>query len=122
MRFARWVFLLAGLYGLAVVTPHYFLESRVGRDYPPAVTHPEYFYGFAGVALAFQILFLLIARDPVRLRPAMPAAVVEKASFAVAVPVLLAQHRAPPLLAVPAGIDALLGILFLVAYLRTPAR
>src|SRR5947209_2744569 len=50
MRFARWVFLLAGLYGLATVTPHYFLESRIGREYPPAVTHPAFYYGFVGVA------------------------------------------------------------------------
>src|SRR3954465_14610932 len=111
MRFARWVFLLAGVYGILVVTPNYSPEPRVGRDYPPAVTHPEYFYGFVGVALAFQFLFLLIARDPVRLRPAMLAGVVEKASFAIAVAILFARHRAPPPVAGFATVDGLLGIL-----------
>ena len=37
------------------------MEARVGRDYPPAITHPEYFYGFLGVAAAWQVAFLVIA-------------------------------------------------------------
>ena len=35
MKFARWVFLLAGIYGALVVLPQFFLERRVGIDYPP---------------------------------------------------------------------------------------
>jgi len=42
----------AGIYGIAVIAPQYFMEAQVGRDYPPAITHPEYFYGFVGVGLA----------------------------------------------------------------------
>ena len=72
MNFAKWVFLLAGIYGLLVVTPQFFLEQRVNRDYPPAITHPEYFYGFAGVALAWQVAFLIISRDPARYRTYFP--------------------------------------------------
>ena len=44
MQFARRVFLLAGIYGLFVLLPQYFLEDRTGRDYPPPITHPD-FYG-----------------------------------------------------------------------------
>jgi hypothetical protein len=62
-RFARRVFLIAGVYGVLIVLPQCSLEARIARDFPPPITHPEYFYGFIGVALAWQIAFLLIARD-----------------------------------------------------------
>jgi hypothetical protein len=52
MNFARWVFYIAGGLGLVVILTMYFSESMVNRDQPPAITHPEYFYGFAGVVLA----------------------------------------------------------------------
>ena len=68
MRFARAVFLIAGM---AVVAPLYFMEARIGREMPPAITHPEYFYGFAGVTLAWQLLFLVLASDPLRYRSMM---------------------------------------------------
>ena len=45
MRFARLTFLIAGIYGLVVMLPQYFLEAKTGRDFPPAITHPEFFYG-----------------------------------------------------------------------------
>lgn len=57
------------------------MEGRIGRDHPPAITHPEYFYGFVGVGIVWQIAFLVISRDPVRYRPLMLVAVLEKASF-----------------------------------------
>src|SRR3954469_2531944 len=119
MRFAKWVFLLAGVYGVLALAPQYFLEAKIDRDRPPAITHPEYFYGFVGVALAWQVLFLLIARDPARLRPAMLPAVLEKASFAIAVPLLYATHRAGADLLIFASIDAAWGVLFVIAYART---
>ena len=53
MRFARYSFLIAGIYGLLSLSPMYFLEAKNGRDFPPAITHPEYYYGFMGVALAW---------------------------------------------------------------------
>jgi len=64
MRFAKIVFLVAGIYGLLILTPMYFLENKIGRDTPPAITHPEYFYGFVGVALAWQVLFLVSRAIP----------------------------------------------------------
>ena len=79
--FARRVFLGAGIYGLIVLLPQYFMEGRFSRDFPPALTHPEHFYGFLGVAVAWQCAFLLIARDVERFRPFMLPAMVEKVSF-----------------------------------------
>ena len=69
------------------------LEDRIGRDYPPPITHPEHFYGFVGVAVAWQIAFLIISRDVVRFRPLMLAAIVEKASFALPTFALFASGR-----------------------------
>ena len=120
MIFARRVFLIAGVYGLMVLLPMYFLEGRIGRDTPPPITHPEFFYGFLGVAVAWQAAFLVISRDPVRFRPLMLPAVLEKASFGLpAIALWLGGRLAAPMLA--AGlIDLTLGVLFVVAYLRTP--
>src|SRR4028119_72098 len=119
MIFAKRVFLIAGVYGLLVLLPMYFLEGRIGRDTPPPITHPEFFYGFLGVAVAWQAAFLVIARDPVRFRPLMLPAVLEKASFGrPAIALWLGGRLAAPMMA--AGlIDLTLGVLFTVAYLRT---
>jgi hypothetical protein len=122
MRFAKIVFTAAGVYGLLVLVPQYFLEERYGRDFPPPVTHPEHYYGFVGLALVWQLAFLLIARDPARYRPLMLVAVLEKLSFGLAVPVLSALGRVAPLVLVPACVDLLLAVLFVAAYLKTPAR
>lgn len=46
VKFARIVFLIAGIYGLLILAPIYLLESKIGRHTPPAIIHPEYFYGF----------------------------------------------------------------------------
>ncbi len=118
MRFAKIVFNVAGVYGLLVLLPQYFLEARYGRDYPPAVTHPEFYYGFVGVAVAFQLVFLFIARDPARHRALMLPSVVEKASFGLAAPALYLLGRAPAVILGPACIDLLLGVLFVLAYAK----
>jgi hypothetical protein len=119
MRFAKWVFWLAGIIGLVMIVPPYFLEEQFGRDHPPPLNHPEFYYGFFGVALAWQLLFLVIATDPVRYRPAMLPAMVEKASFAGAMPVLYFLGRVPVSNVAFASIDAVWLVLFIVAYLRT---
>jgi hypothetical protein len=51
------------IYWLVVLLPMYFLEGRIGLDSPPPITHPEYYYGFVGVAVAWQAALLVIARD-----------------------------------------------------------
>jgi hypothetical protein len=121
MSFARRTFFWAGICGLLVIAPQLFLEGKTSRDYPPAITHPEFYYGFVGAALAWQVAFLVIARDPVRHRPLMLAAIVEKGVFAVAVPIPYVQGRAPSVLLFFGAIDALLGGLFAVSYVRSAA-
>ena len=119
MNFARRVFQVAAIYGLAVLVPQYFLEGRTGRDFPPPITHPEYYYGFVGVAVAWQLAFLVIARDPVRYRPLMPVAVVEKAAFGVPAIILYALGRLSGQMLAAGLLDLTLGVLFVLAYIRT---
>ena len=116
VTFARRVFLLAGVIGLLTLVPQYFMEGRVGRDFPPPITHPEYFYGFVGVGVVWQILFLIISTDPQRLRPAMIAAVLEKLSFGVPVIVLYLQGRLPAMILGFGLFDLFLGVLFVISY------
>jgi hypothetical protein len=120
MRFARIVFTVAGIYGIIVLLPNYFLLERIGRDTPPPVTHVEYFYGFVGTALVWQLVFLLIGRDPARFRPLMAIAVLEKLAFGVPVVMLFAQGRLAASVLVFGVIDLVLGASFLVAWARTP--
>jgi hypothetical protein len=119
MRLARWIFGCAAIYGLLCLVPFYFLESTIARTTGP-VTHPEYYYGFIGVAVSFNLLFVLIAREPVRLKPAMLMAVLEKVSFGAAVWPLHAMGRTPLTVALFASVDLALAALFLFAWGRTP--
>jgi hypothetical protein len=48
--FARWVFLLAGIVGVLEVAPMYFYEATLNRTQPPPITHPDFYYGFVGLA------------------------------------------------------------------------
>ena len=119
MRFARVVFLVAGVFGVLAIAPMYFLEGRIGLDFPPAVAQPVFFYGFVGVGLAWQVLFLVLASDPLRYRPMMLPAVVEKATFGGAVIALHFQHRVPFLFFAFGMVDLALGALFLASYWAT---
>jgi len=118
MRFARWVFMVAGVIGMIIMVPMYFLEERLGLDHPPAITHPEIYYGFVGVTLAWQLMFLAIAFDPVRFRLGMLPAVVEKASYVVAVLVLYMLGRVSGIVSGFAVLDAVWMVLFTVAFIR----
>jgi len=119
MKFAKIIFYVAGICGLIALFPQYFMKAKNSRDFPPPITHPEYYYGFIGIALAFQILFLIIARNPLQYRAAMIPSVIEKFSFGIAAIVLFLQNRlAIPLFA--AGlIDLMFGSLFIAAFLKT---
>jgi hypothetical protein len=119
MTFARRVFLWSGLYGIAVLVPMYFLEERIGRDFPPATNHPEQYYAFLGVALAWQCVFLLIASDVRRYRLVMLPAIAEKFLPAGAALWLYAGGRIGLTLLAPFLVDLVLGVLFALAFLRS---
>lgn len=119
MKFARYSFAIAAVLGILSLVPLYFQEEKVGIDSPPAITHPEFFYGFIGVALVFQIVFLIIASDPIRYRPMMLASVIEKFSWGITVLILVLQERLSGTLIAAGAFDSVLGVLFLASYLKT---
>lgn len=121
MKFAKIVFWTAGIWGFLVLTPLYFMFDLIGRQDPPAITHPGFYYGFVSVGLAWQVVFLVIARDPVRFRIMMLPSVLEKFGFVACLLILYLQQRTPPSDLVFAGVDGLLGVLFLLAFFRTSA-
>jgi hypothetical protein len=110
---------MAAIWGVLVIAPLYFMFNFIGRQDPPPITHPAFFYGFVGVTLAWQIAFFIIASDPVRYRPLMIPAMIEKFSYALAVFVLVSQGRMRSSDLVFAGTDFLLGILFVASYMKT---
>jgi len=96
------------------------LEEQFGRDNPPPVSHPQLYYGFVGVTLFWQFMFLVIGSDPIRFRNAMIPAMLEKASFAIAIPILYALERVNVTWVGFASMDATWLVLFVIAYMRTP--
>ena len=122
MKFAKVVFWVAGIWGVVVITPLYFMFDLIGKQDPPAITHPGFYYGFVGCALAWQIAFICIARDPIRLRVMMIPSVVEKFTYCTAVVVLVMQGRTNRRDLVFAATDLTLGVLFVVAFVVTGGK
>jgi hypothetical protein len=119
MKFAKLTFRVAGIWGFLVIIPMYFLYNLIGKQDPPALSHPHFYFGWLGVTLAWQVAFLIIGSDPVRYRPIMIAAMLEKFGFAAAVAVLLVLKAINVQEAVMAVPDAILLVLFLLAYRKT---
>ena len=119
MKFAKYTFLVAGIFGLVALLPLYFLKDYVGQENPPPITHSEFFYGFVGVALAWQFVFLVISHDPAKYRLLMLPSILEKAAWGIPVLILYLQNRVSvSILAAGIG-DLIWGALFTVAYLKT---
>jgi hypothetical protein len=122
MRFAKIIFWIAGIWGVLMITPLYFIFDLISRNDPPPITHPGFYYGFAGVALAWQIAFFFIATDPARFRPLMIPSVLEKLAYGGTVAILVLQGRMHHADLVFGGADLLLALLFVIAYWKTPSR
>lgn len=117
---ARKVFLAACAWGALTLLPLPFLRGAIEET--GRLTHLEYFYGFIGVCLVFQVLFYLVARQPAYYRALMPCCAFEKAAFAGPVAVLVAAGQAAPSLLFFAAGDTLFLVLFLCAYRWTDPR
>ncbi len=89
---------------------------------PPPITHPEYFCGFAGVGIAFQVVFLIISLDPIKYRRLMIPSMIEKFSFSGANLVLFPHQRLAKEVVPGTLIDGILGLLFLASYSWGPVR
>ena len=119
MKFAMYTFRAAGFYGLLVTFPLYFVEQKMGTDYPPAINHPEYYYSFIGVTVVWQILFLFMASDPGRYRLLMIPCVLEKLSLVPVFLILFPRQSFPQLWIPLAIIDLTFGALFLISFTKT---
>ena len=71
--------------------------------------------------MAWQIVFFIIAGDPIRYRPIMLVAIVEKALFGLPAIVLFLTGRLHLQMLLAGLIDMSLGVLFVMAYARTAA-
>ena len=118
MKFTRIAYGLAAAYGFVSLLPLYFLIEKLGNDAPPAITHPEFYYGFVGLALLWQFVFVLIARTPIPYRSIMPIAIAEKFVYTVPVLVLYSLGQVHSNVARSSLLDPLFGVLFIVAYFR----
>jgi hypothetical protein len=119
MKFARIVFFVAGIWGVLVITPLFFMFDLIGRQDPPPITHPGFYYGFVTTALAWQIAFFFIARDPLRHRLLMLPSIFEKFAYVIAMTALYTQHRIRPSDLVFDTVDLLFGILFVISFVKT---
>lgn len=109
MTYIRIIFALAAAWGFLALVPGLFGEAG---------PRPEYYYGFIGIALVFQLIFILIATDPARYRALIPIAILEKLSFFLPVSILYAQGRVgmgPVFFG--AMVDGLFMLLFALAWL-----
>ena len=122
MKFAKIVFLVAGIQGLLILSPMYFLENKIGRDAPLPITHPENFYGFLGVALAWQVLFLVLSTDPVRYRPMILPSILEKVAWGTALIVLFWQGRLALSTFAIGSVDWIFAFLFIASYFTTRSK
>jgi hypothetical protein len=119
MRFAKVIFSIAGVWGVLLMTPLYFLFDFLGRQYPPPITHADFHYGFVSITLSWQVAFLVIATDPRRFRPLMVAAILEKLGYMTTLATLYAQGRLQFGQLAVVSPDLVLGLLFLVAFFKT---
>jgi hypothetical protein len=118
VRFARIVFGLAGIWGVLLLGL-LFINPSIAAASAATGSFAQFFYGFLAVTMAWQVAFLIIASDPVRLRPLMPAAILEKFGYVVLMLWLYAGGaigQAEVSSVVP---DAALGILFVIAHRKT---
>lgn len=117
MKSVRIIFGTAAAWGFLLLVSGLFGEARFNAAMPPAISHPEFYYGFHGLALVFQLIFVMIAIDPTRYRPLIAIAILEKIAFFAPAMILYQQGR----LAVGgpfwgAMIDGLWALLFALAW------
>jgi hypothetical protein len=85
------------------------------------ITYPQFYYGFLAVTMAWQIAFLVIGSDPLRFRPMMIPGMVEKFLFVLSMAVLFVQGRITLSDVLVTSTDLVLGILFVIAFVKTSA-
>ena len=116
MKLAKWIFLIAGIFGFLSTIPLVFAEKIMG------VKQPEFYYGFVFLNLCWQILYLFLSSDPARYRPMMIPAFLAKSSGTVALTWLYLHGRVSNQWIAIGAVDGLFAALFLVAFLVTSSE
>jgi hypothetical protein len=119
VKFARIVYGIAAAYGFIVLAPLYFLIEKVGRDAPPPITHPEFYYGFLGVTFLWQLVFVMLAKNPVQYRALIPITILEKFIYTLPVVLLYLAGRVHVSTMASSLVDPIFGVLFIMAWFRT---
>lgn len=109
-RFTSRLFTIAAIYGFIGAATLYFTEAPD--------PHRLLYFAFAGIALVFQGVFIVIARDPRRFAPLLPLCVCEKLSFAIPALAFAARGQAEGAMALAGAVDLLLAGLFALAWWR----
>lgn len=110
MRFARWSFGIAAVYGLVATLGLYFRE--------PLNPATLWLYVFAGAAAATQLLYVALAMDPARYWRLIPIGIASKLSFAIPVLLLCAHGAIGGSLCLAGFADLALAAIFAVNWLR----
>ncbi len=123
-RAASWILNVAGIYGLIVIVPGFFSEAHYSGMFPPAVNHLEFYYGFYSVTFAWQLAYLMMARDPIAYRLLLIPAFFEKGLFPAFITWLYAAGRVSSMMFYMSWIDVVFLVLFVLIYLgvRPDAR
>ena len=111
MKLAKWIFLIAGIFGLLSTLPLAFTEKIMG------VKQPEFYYGFVYLNICWQVLYLFISKDPVRFQLMMIPAILAKGSGTITLTWLYLQGRLSSQWLAIAVVDGMFAVLFLVAFL-----
>src|SRR5438093_1598530 len=106
MRFRNNAFWWGGVYGVLLAIAFFLGEKPITAKMPPEITHPEYYYTFAGALMVWHLLYLYISNHLEQCRAIMPFATLEKISFAAPVLVLYATGRVTSLGLVGGGAEA----------------
>ena len=109
-KFARRVYIIAAIYGFLAVPALYFTDAPD--------PHRLLYFAFAGIALVFQGVFLVIARDPLKYAAFVPLTVFEKISFGVPALAFWSQGQAADDMALGGAVDLLFAGLFLIVWLK----
>lgn len=113
------IYFWAGIYGIILLLPLFLFENEIAKHFPPVTNRPEQYYGFIGVALAWQFAFILISREPVRYQLFMIPAILEKLLPAGAVIGLFLLDRVNIITMIPFIVDFVIGLLFIFGYFYT---
>jgi len=114
MKLAKWIFLIAGIFGLITTIPLVFAEKMM------SVQQPEFYYGFVFLDICLQVVYIIISTSPIRFRPMMIPAILAKASGTIALTWLYFTDQVSLQWITIGAIDGVFAILFLIVFFSTP--